>query len=195
MLYACFVPKLWTDTIEEHRRAVQDATLDTAAALAREHGLASVTMSKIAAEAGVGRATLYKYFPDVEAVLIAWHERQISRHLEQLAEARDGAGSAGRQLEAVLGTYALIQHEHHGTDLAALLHQGEHIARAQQHLHAFVTGLITEGAEAGEIRGDIAAGELARYCLHALTAAGAMPSRAAVSRLVAVTLAGLRPPP
>lgn len=31
-------------------------------------------------------------------------------------------------------------------------------------------------------------------CLHALTAASSLPSKAAVRRLVAVTLAGLRPP-
>ncbi len=35
--------------------------------------------------------------------------------------------------------------------------------------------------------------ELASYCLHALTAAGALRSDAAVRRLVDVTTAGLRP--
>lgn len=35
--------------------------------------------------------------------------------------------------------------------------------------------------------------ELARYCVHALTAASDLKSGGAVSRLVAVTLAGLRP--
>jgi AcrR family transcriptional regulator len=188
------VPKLWTDTIEEHRRAVRDAALDAAAALAREHGLAALTMSGIAAEAGLGRATLYKYFPDAEAVLVAWHERQISRHLRELAQVRDGAGSPAARLAAVLGTYAAIQREHHGTELAALLHQGEHVARAHQQLQAFIAELLADGARAGEIRGDIAAGELAAYCLHALTAAGTAPSRAAVGRLLAVIMAGLRPP-
>lgn len=43
---------------------------------------------------GIGRATLYKYFPDVEAVFVAWHERQVAQHLEQLAKARDQAGDA-----------------------------------------------------------------------------------------------------
>jgi hypothetical protein len=33
---------------------------------------------------------------------------------------------------------------------------------------------------------------LARYCLHALTAAGGVRSKAEISRQVAVTLAGLR---
>jgi hypothetical protein len=43
------------------------------------------------------------------------------------------------------------------------------------------------------VRGDVASGELAEYCLHALSAAAGLPSKAAVSRLVSVTLAGLRP--
>ncbi len=34
---------------------------------------------------------------------------------------------------------------------------------------------------------------LASYCLHALKAAHGLPSKAAVRRLVAVTLSGLRP--
>ncbi len=112
------------------------------------------------------------------AILAAWHERQITRHLQQLA------GGAGGRLEAVLEAYALIQHEHHGTELAALLHRGEHVARAQQQLHAFI----------GDLRNDVAPGELASYCLHALTAASGMPSTAAVRRLVTVTMAALRPP-
>jgi hypothetical protein len=35
--------------------------------------------------------------------------------------------------------------------------------------------------------------ELVSYCLHALTSASSLPSAAAVRRLVAVTLSGLRP--
>jgi AcrR family transcriptional regulator len=143
---------------------------------------------------GIGRATLYKYFPDVEAILIAWHERQVTSHLHHLAAVRDHAGDAGQRLEAVLEAYAFISHEHHGTELAALLHRGEHIARAQQHLRDFVRELLTEGAKTGDIRDDVAPDELAGYCLHALTAASSLPSKAAVRRLVTVTLAGLRAP-
>jgi AcrR family transcriptional regulator len=192
-VYAAGVPKLWTETIDAHRRAVRDATLDAAAALVEEHGLVSVTMSQIAEETGIGRATLYKYFSDVEAILVAWHERQVTGHLECLGEVRDQAGNAGERLEAVLEAYALIQHEHHGTELAALLHRGEHVARAQQQLRDFIRDLLSEGAETGDLRDDVAPNELASYCLHALTAASSMPSKAAVRRLVTVILAGLRP--
>ena len=188
------MPKLWTETIEEHRRAVHDATLDTTGALVREHGLASVTMSQIASATGIGRATLYKYFPDVEAILVAWHDRLITGHLRLLAEARDAASTPVGQLEAVLEAFALIQHQHHDTQLpVALLHRGEHVAQARRQLLDLVSGLLAAGAQAGVIRSDIAPDELASYCLHALAAAGSLPSEAAVRRLLAVTVSGLRP--
>jgi AcrR family transcriptional regulator len=195
-MYAGAVPKLWNATIEAHRRTVRDAILDTTVALAAEHGLRSVTMSQIAEATGIGRATLYKYFPDVEAILLAWHEHQVTDHLARLAEIRDQAGDAGARLEAVLEAYALIQHElrlAHATELAVFLHRDEHVVRAQQHLRDFLRDLLSEGAETGHVRDDVAPEELAGYCLHALSAAGGLPSQAAVRRLVAVTLAGLQP--
>ena len=192
------MPKLWNETIEAHRRDVRTALLDTTAALVAEHGLLSVTMSRIAEETGIGRATLYKYFPDVEAILAAWHERQIAGHLGRLARARDHAGSAAQRLEAVLEAYALIAHEsrgHHDTpELAALMHRDEQVARADQQLRHLVRELLTEAAEAGDVRHDVGTDELVGYCLHALTAAANLPSKAAVRRLVGVTLAGMRPP-
>lgn len=188
------MPKLWNETIEAHRRAVRDATLDTTAALVAEHGLASVTMSRIAEETGIGRATLYKYFPDLEAILVAWHERHVTGHLEHLTALRDQAGDAGERLEAVLEAFAFISHQRHDTELAALLHRGEHVARAQRKLTDLIRDLLTEVAATGDLRDDVAPQELASYCLHALMAASNLPSKAAVRRLVSVTLAGLRPP-
>jgi AcrR family transcriptional regulator len=199
MAYTAGVPRLWNDTIQAHRAAVRDAILDTTAALVGERGLLSVTMSQIAEATGIGRATLYKYFPDVEAILVAWHERQIGAHLQQLVELRDQAGDANQRLQAVLEAYALIAHDrfspqYPGPEVAALLHRGAHLTRAQQQVHDLLTDLLTEAAAAGELRADVAPGELASYCLHALGAAGSLPSKAAVRRLVTVTLAGLQPP-
>jgi AcrR family transcriptional regulator len=90
-MYDAVVPKLRTETIDAHRAAVREAALDATAALVAEHGLVALTMSQIAERAGIGRATLYKYFPDVQAVLTAWHERQIATHLERLTAAADPA--------------------------------------------------------------------------------------------------------
>jgi AcrR family transcriptional regulator len=208
-VYTRVVPKLWRETIAAHRREVRDAILEATVALVGEHGLTAVTMSQIAEATGIGRATLYKYFPDVEAILAAWHERQVDAHLDELARIRDRAGTAGERLAAVLQAYAGIAHAsgaHHGTALgefAARLHRDEqhhdhhrggHVARARDHLLVFLRDLLDEAAEAGDVRDDVAPDELASYCLHALAAAGGLPSEAAVCRLVAVTLSGLRPP-
>ena len=195
--YTRVMPRLWNETIETHRREVHDAILETTVALVADHGLRSVTMSQIAEETGIGRATLYKYFPGVEAILHAWHERQITDHLDCLAEVRDQAGDARERLEAVLEAYALISHEsrgHHDTELAALMHRGGQVARAEQQLRCMIRDLMTEGQKSGDVRGDVTPDELVSYCLHALTAASGLPSKAAVRRLVAVTLAGLHPP-
>ena len=196
VVYSAAVPKLWTETMEAHRLAVREATLDTTAALVAEHGLRSVTMSQIAEVTGIGRATLYKYFPDVDAILRVWHERQINGHLRQLAEAGDQVGDAGSRLEAVLEAYAIISHEshgHHDAELAAFLHRDEHVVRAEHELRKMIRDLLIEATAAGHVRDDVAPDELASYCLHALAAAGALPSKAAARRLVRVTLDGVRP--
>jgi AcrR family transcriptional regulator len=196
------MPKLWTETIEAHRREVRDAILDTTATLVAEHGLLAVTMSQIAEETGIGRATLYKYFSDVESILLAWHEREIGAHLEYLSRVRDEANDPRDQVQTVLEAYALIDHEHHGSEhhhrhlqdpvLSALLHQGGHMARAHGKLSAMLRDLIAEAARNGDVRDDVPPAELANYCLGALEAARTLPSKTAVRRLVAVTLAGLR---
>lgn len=190
------MPKLWNETIETHRHAVREAILNATWGLVTERGLTSVTMAQIAERAGIGRATLYKYFPAVEAILVAWHERHVTAHLEHLAEVRDQGGDAVERLEAVLEAYALIsqQRAQHGTEFSALLHQGEHVAQAQRKLSALVRDLLTEAVKTGEVRDDVSPEELASYCLHALAAASRLTSKTAVRRLVAVTLAGLRPP-
>ncbi|MFF9808115.1 TetR/AcrR family transcriptional regulator [Streptomyces coeruleorubidus] len=189
------MPKLWNETIDAHRQAVREAILDATAQLVEAGGLRSVTMSQVAERTGIGRATLYKYFSDVDAVLLAWHERQITGHLQHLAEVRDHAGTAGERLEAVLRSYAAIARQRHGGELAALLHQGEHITHAERHLTGIVEDLIAQGAQAGDLRADVPPAELAPYCLHALNAAAGLTSAAAVTRLVDVILDGLRPIP
>jgi AcrR family transcriptional regulator len=183
------VPKLWDDTIEEHRRAVHHAILDATAGLVAAHGLAAVTMSQVAQATGIGRATLYKYFSDIQSIMTAWHQRQVAAHLDRLA----GVEGPDR-LTAVLQTYARMLRVHHGHPLAAILHHGEHLVPERGALRDFVAGVISDAAAAGEVRTDVPPAELADYALSALAAAGRLPSDAAAGRLVRVTVDGLRPP-
>ena len=96
---------------------------------------------------------------------------------------------------AVLHSYAfIVRNRPRGTEIAAIVHQGEHHAKAQQQLDELVAGVLAEAVSSGDIRGDTPVPELAAYCLHALAAAAVLPSEAAVHRLVALTLGGLRAP-
>ena len=194
--YSRRVPKLWSETIGEHRLALRTAAIKAAAGLVTERGLRSLTMSEIAERAGIGRATLYKYFPDVEAILAAWHERQIAGHLSELHQARDESDDPARRLEGVLRAYALISRQsrrHRDGDLAALMHGSELVANAEREVLDLFAGVLAAAAGHGIVRKDVAPGELAAFCVHALSAAGDSTSAVAVERLLTMTLAGLRP--
>ncbi len=174
---------------------MRDAILHSAAALAAEGGLRSVTMSKVAERAGIGRATLYRYFADVEAVLLAWHQAKIAEHVAQLEAIADRAEPAHR-LPAVLEAFARLSKQstgHHDGELEAFLHRDDQVDRARDEVRAFIAKLIVDASHQGMVRDDIAPDELAAYCLHALGAAAQLKSRAAVGRLVNVILSGLRP--
>jgi hypothetical protein len=110
-------------------------------------------------------------------------------------EVSERGGGAVDRLEAVLHAYALMVHQthgHHDAELAAFLHRDEQLAEGRRALHALVRDLVSEGAESGDIRNDVAADELTTYCLHAVSAAGRLASKPAVERLVRITLSGLR---
>ena len=179
------MPKLWNDSIASHREAVRTAVLDATAAVVAERGLTGVTMAEVAQRSAIGRATLYKYFADVDAILTAWHQRQVADHLRQL----DETWQRTRRIEDVLQAYAFICHEHPPSEPAASLHRSAHVDHAREHLVAFIAERL------GDVRDDVPPKELATYCLHALQAAGAVPSKAAVRRLVGVTVDGLRGQP
>lgn len=188
------VPRLWTDHIDAHHRKVRDAILATTWSLVAEHGLLSVTMARVAEETGIGRATLYKHFPNIEAILLAWHHRHVTDHLARLAQLAEQAATPRDRLAAVLEAYAdVCQARHrHGPDLGALFHRAEQVTQAEQQLRRLFREVLSEAAASGDVRSDVPVDELVDYCLHALSAAGTLPTKPAVRRLVQVTVAGLR---
>jgi len=60
------------------------------------------------------------------------------------------AGGANERLKVVREAYAFIAYQHHNTELAALLHQGEHVARAQQH-SALIQVLLIDGVKSDNL--------------------------------------------
>ncbi|MEU4424208.1 helix-turn-helix domain-containing protein [Actinoplanes sp. NPDC024001] len=198
------MPKLWDSTVEQHRHTVHAAILDATATLIAEHGLA-VNMSQIAAHVGIGRATLYKYFPDVQTIVAAWHERQVTAHLDQLTSVAAEDREPGERLRTLLATYLRLSStgahaEHDGRDhgpisqVAIALHRASHMPAAHQRLHELVTSVVADAVDAGAARTDVPPAELAAFCLHALAAAHSSSSADSRERLLEVTWSGLMPP-
>lgn len=186
------MPRLWSATLEDHRQSVRDAALDATATLVARHGLRGVTMSQIAVETGIGRATLYKYFPDLDAVLVAWHERTVSGHLREILGILCSDGPALGRLERALSAFARMDHQGGEAEISAMLHAREHVGHAARHLDEGLCRLLREGQEDGSVRCDVPAQELAAFCRHALHGVGAEGPLGTRIRLVldAVTSVG-----
>ncbi|HEY3610906.1 MAG TPA: TetR/AcrR family transcriptional regulator, partial [Pseudonocardiaceae bacterium] len=76
----------------------------TALALIAEHGLPGVSMSLLARRAGIARATLYNYFPDLESVLAAVVADQVSALTTRLRHDLDPVTDPAEQLDRTLRT-------------------------------------------------------------------------------------------
>ncbi|RYE93525.1 MAG: TetR/AcrR family transcriptional regulator [Myxococcales bacterium] len=189
------MPRIWTETIELHRRDVRAAILEATAGLIAEQGLAGTTMLGIAERTGIGRATLYKYFREIDAVLEALHERDVASHLTELGAARERPGTPWQRLERVLETYARLAHASHGSELVARMRHSGAVASGFRQLTGLLQGLLDDALAQGLVREDIPPPELAAFCLAAFGDAHLLPSQAALRRRVLLTLAALRPPP
>ena len=189
------MPKLWSATVEGHRQEVREAILDAVGELVMSQGVLALSMSAVAEAAGIGRATLYKYFPDTEELLAAWHERHVQVHLAALGALAEGEDDQAERLRKVLLAYAHIcqQRRRHGAgDVTAALHRGERVAALRAQLLGLVARVIAEAAAVGVVRGDVPANELATFSVNALEAAAETTSDAALARLVDLVWSGLR---
>jgi AcrR family transcriptional regulator len=179
--------------VETHRQEVREAILDATGSLVQSRGLLAVTMSDIAEATGIGRATLYKYFPDVEMILSAWHQRHVAAHLAELRRIQQRTADPVARLQAVLARYADIcrkRRRHGDVELAAVLHRSAELRKLQRQLLDLISGLVAEAAAAGAVRQDVPAEELASYCVHALAAAGDS-STMAIDRLLDLIWTGI----
>lgn len=70
-------PRAGRPRSEASRLAILEAALE----LALEHGYASLTMDKLASEAGVGKQTLYRWWPSRAAVLLEAMRELASREI------------------------------------------------------------------------------------------------------------------
>jgi AcrR family transcriptional regulator len=99
---------------QERSRLTVEAILDAAARVFERHGYAAGTTNRIAARAGVSIGSLYQYYPNKDAVLVALAERHLDEGTAALEPvitglARDApppAEGARRLVEAMVALHA-----------------------------------------------------------------------------------------
>lgn len=90
--------------LQRRAEATVSFILEAAAHIFRTHGLRGATTNRIAEHAGVSIGSLYQYFPNKEALLIALMERHIAETMRALGEtlaATDNAAPRDRVVALV----------------------------------------------------------------------------------------------
>jgi AcrR family transcriptional regulator len=172
------VTESWDESLAAHRDRQRRLVFDTTAALAAEHGLASVTMAEVARRAGIGRATLYKYFPSVEHILAAMALDEVRRERAALDAALDGVEDPLERIEVLVGfllRYFASDRHRRASELVSP-HQlspevGHEVHAAVDEFHALLADMVRAAVASGALRAEPGA-DFAADALRHLLAAG-----------------------
>ena len=138
---------------QQRSRAGVESILDAAAVLLDEQGVDHITMTAIAAQAGLSKAALYRYFPNKAAIIRGLAERSFdedaARILTTLAD-RDGDG---RQviLDGLRDYLGRHRAEPHRVQLRAAIRADPELSRldledTRRNAHVIASGLVDRGA-------------------------------------------------
>lgn len=71
--------------------ATVDAILNAAAQVFEDRGYASGTTNRIAARAGVSIGSVYEYFPNKDAIIVALADQELARERQEILEVLEGS--------------------------------------------------------------------------------------------------------
>lgn len=102
------MPRISAETVAEHVARQEAAVFDAAMRLFLERGYARVSLADIAAEVGLKRNSLYRYFPDKAHILVRWLRRELPEHAQRSRAVLTGDGEPAERI----GRWALDQLEY-----------------------------------------------------------------------------------
>jgi AcrR family transcriptional regulator len=134
--------------------AARDAILDAAFRLLSDPGTENLTIEAIAAEAGVGRQTIYRWWPSKGAVVAD----ALARYARAVVPERDTGSFAGDLAAFLIDSFAGLQDSAYTARLrqiVAAAQQDEHVAQTLADFtaarRAALRTLLEHGRDAGEL--------------------------------------------
>jgi AcrR family transcriptional regulator len=144
-------------TGRRRNEAAKDAILNAAYRLLSEPGTEVLTIDSIAAEAGVGRQTIYRWWPSKGAVLAD----ALARHARVLVPDRDTGSFTGDLAAFFVDSFAGLADQGLADRLrqiVATAQQDEHVARVLADFtavrRAALRAILERGRDSGEIAPD-----------------------------------------
>jgi len=141
------------------KEAVRDSILDATDRLLARFGYRKMTVEDIAAEAGIGKGTIYLHFTSKEEVVLSHIDRIVERLNSRLSEIAGSEASTADRLRLMLVTRVLfrfdsIQHYTQSlNDLLAVL-RPRLLARRAQYFESeaqIFSEVLASGRESGEL--------------------------------------------
>lgn len=120
---------------EEHRRRTREALANAGLGLFLVQGFDATTIDQIAAEAGVSRATAFRYFPSKEDLFYVRQHSRLDELRAELRAAIPSVATASERLERVRGA-AMRVAERYQSERAVVIAQ-ERVIRASARLQRF----------------------------------------------------------
>ena len=142
----------------EQRSRTVHSILGAAMAITAREGIVGLSMSTIAEDAGVSRQTLYKYFADVDAVLLALSDMGnagIADLAEQIDLEADPREALGLFVAAVLGSVASGHPSPRALTSALPASAREAMRVHEVEAQELVIGLLRRGCETHVFRDDL----------------------------------------
>ena len=175
-----------TDWLNEERQELAaDRILEAAGRVFVRDGIRGARMGKIAEAAGCARATLYRYFPNKEALLHAYMVQVAKGFGEVLNDRLRGLRSLGdRLVEAVAVSVELIQERddvapffsEEGLGLTAQL--TSNAAAMREQLTRQIASESSSSRIQGKLRDDVSPAEAAEWVTRAIFSFSVLPVEA-----------------
>ncbi len=130
-----------------------DRIIHATLTLISEHGLGTVTMSRVADVAGVARQTLYNHYGDVDTIVAAAIDQHNRESIDLLDAALQVAESPADKIEQMVRHFVMVgAHAHHAFALGSGL--SPDVRATLDSYNAAVEGHIRSILEDGQQRGD-----------------------------------------